>query len=149
MKLRASAILLLAALSGLAQHPNATRLESVTWNGDGCVLTWEVSEGTIGQNGEYQAETRKSYQIDLHKATMRTGGEKRGFDKQEATQVHRLVIEVLGRYAMESTVWWEEGHGERLQNQVRGTPPAPVYDRVHATRSLRASARLQPRRGGL
>lgn len=123
MTLRLGATLLLFALPVAAQE-NAIRLESVTWHGDGCLLTWEVTEGPVDGHSNYKASSRKTYKIDLHNATMSHDGEVRGFSKTEAAQVHRLVIEILGRYAIDSTAWWQDGRGERLSDRARSAMPA-------------------------
>jgi len=37
---------------------------------------------------------------------MKANGEGRSFDKDEAESVH-LLMDVISRYAVESTVWWK------------------------------------------
>jgi len=112
-------VLLLGSLGCLAQPKREEMLESVTWVNEGCILTWVITEGVVAENGDYKPDSRKSYQIDLHKATMSVNGETRGFSKEEAARVHRMIVEALAQYAMESTVWWDQGHGEKLSERAK------------------------------
>ncbi len=114
MKAQWGALLLLGAVTCLAEEKAKEVLESFTWHSEGCQLTWVVSKGAVTEKGDYKPASRKTFHIDLHKATMSVNGESRGFTKDEAAWVHRLLVEVMARYTMESTVWWEKGRGERL-----------------------------------
>jgi len=44
---------------------------------------------------------------------MSVEGEDRRFSKTEAVSVHRLM-DLVAKYAAESTLWWEAGEGEPL-----------------------------------
>jgi len=103
--------------------PGATqqlrRIEAVTWNPVTDELTWVVSAGERS-SGSYKPESSMTYLIHLGSATMVFNGERRGFGAAEADNV-RILIDVLGRYAAESTVWWEAGMGQKLDD----TNPGP------------------------
>jgi hypothetical protein len=91
------------------------RLETVTWNPVSEELTWVVSLGN-GDRGSYSPGEKKSYVIRIPRATMTFGGETRGFSKQEADHV-QVLIDVISRYAIESTLWWEHGQGVKLDDK--------------------------------
>jgi hypothetical protein len=55
---------------------------------------------------------------------MSVGGERRAFEAREAEQTHSLV-DMISTYAIESTIWWDVGQGDRLgragsHGRVRG-----------------------------
>ena len=105
------------------------RLEFVTWDPAKCELVWEVTTGT--RNGDhYTPSQRATYRIDMDAAVMRVGAERRGFDKDEATNVH-LLMDMISRYAAESTVWWENGFGVKIDSpreRPMARRPAPSTD---------------------
>jgi hypothetical protein len=90
------------------------RIEAVTWNPVTDELTWVVSAG-VRSSGSYKPESSITYLIHLGSATMVFNGERRGFGADEADNV-RILIDVLGRYAAESTIWWEAGMGQKLDD---------------------------------
>jgi len=94
------------------------RIESVTWNPVTDELTWVVSAG-VSSSGSYKRETSMTYLIHLGSATMVFNGQRRRFDADEADNVRKL-IDVLGLYAAESTIWWEAGMGQKLDNANPG-----------------------------
>ena len=97
------------------------RLESVTWDSVKHELTWDVSKGE--KNGEaYQPHSKDRYQINMDRATMTVNGESRRFSEDEASNV-RTLMDFISRYALESTVWWENGEGDPVDG--RGTPSKP------------------------
>ena len=90
----------------------ARRLESVTWSPADHKLTWTVIDGSL-KDGKFQPGAKISFEINMDAATMHASGEDRRFSKQEAASVHRLM-DLVAKYAAESTLWWEAGEGERL-----------------------------------
>jgi len=109
----AAATLVLGFSSGLhaEEERRARRLESITWNPIDHKLTWVVSDGSLNGKGKFEGAKKFTYEIDMDQATMNTEGEDRRFSKQEAVSVHRLM-DLVAKYAAESTVWWENGQGE-------------------------------------
>ncbi len=88
------------------------RLETVTWNSVKHELTWVVSKGQKEKNS-YRALSNSNYEISMDSATMTFQGETRRFSKQEAVNVHALM-DVIAKYAVDSTIWWDDGQGEKL-----------------------------------
>lgn len=134
------ALLGLLAVPGCAQErqektPEARparvprRLESVTWNSVKRELTWVISRGERDQKtGAYKPLTMDTYLINMDKATMTFNGETRGFSKQEAMNVTAL-LDIIAKYAIESTLWWDQGHGRRVNEKDE---PAAGVTRVAA-----------------
>ncbi len=129
-----AALLALSAL-GCAQErtPEAKpdrsprRLESVTWNSVKHELTWVISKGERDrQSGTYKPLSTQTYLINMDKATMTFNGETRGFSKQEAVNVLAL-LDIVAKYAIESTLWWDQGHGRRMDEKDK---PAAGVTRV-------------------
>jgi hypothetical protein len=85
------------------------RLESVSWNPVRAELTWMLSvwDPTISTE---QPAGQERYVIHLDKAVMEFQEEARGFDNDEAKRV-RSLMDLISRYALESTVWWGRGGG--------------------------------------
>jgi hypothetical protein len=81
-------------------------LKSVTWDPSEHMLRWEVVNPAPRKNTVFT--------IKMDVATMESGEEVRRFSKQEAATVHRLM-DLVTKYAAESTVWWEEGEGKPVQ----------------------------------
>lgn len=112
----AAAVLTFAGITVAAgqELKTARRLESVTWNPVEHKLTWSVSEGKVDGRGAYEPnEKATTYEIDMDDATMLFNGEGRRFSRSEATNV-RTLMDLVAKYAAESTVWWEAGEGEPL-----------------------------------
>jgi len=85
------------------------RLESVSWNPVNAELTsmlsvWDPSVSTDQPAGQ------ERYVIHLDKAVMQFQEETRSFDSDEAKHV-RSIMDLISRYALESTVWWGRGGG--------------------------------------
>jgi hypothetical protein len=98
------------------QKPRAgevRRLESVAWNPVTGELTWVVSKQTP------DATSKDTYLIRIDEALMKFEDERRGFDPREAIAVHKL-LDLVSRYAVESTIWWEAGQGIKLDE--KGNP---------------------------
>lgn len=114
--LLASALLTLTVTTvAVAQDGrSARRLETVTWNPVEHKLTWTVVEGKIGDAGKFEAGKKTSFTIKMDEALMSQDGEDRRFSKTEAVSVHRLM-DMVAKYAAESTVWWEAGEGEPVR----------------------------------
>jgi hypothetical protein len=110
--------------------PRVRRLEAVTWNPVTDELTWVVSAGTKNGNS-YQPGPTETYLIQLGSATMKFKNEGRRFSDAEAEYVH-MLMDVISRYAVESTVWWEAGGGDRIDKQHPA--PAPKKDEEKKTR---------------
>jgi hypothetical protein len=91
----------------------ARRLESVTWTPSEHKLTWVVAEGTLADK-KFQGSKKTTFMIRMDEALMSLEGEDRRFSKAEAVSVHRLM-DMVAKYAAESTVWWESGEGEPVQ----------------------------------
>jgi hypothetical protein len=85
------------------------RLESVSWNPVTAELTWMLSiwDPTISTD---QPAGQERYVIHLDKAVMQFQEETRSFDNDEAKHV-RSIMDLISRYALESTVWWGRGGG--------------------------------------
>ncbi len=107
------------------------RLESVTWNSVKRELTWVISRGERDQKtGAYKPLSMDTYLINMDKATMTFNGETRGFSKQEAMNVTAL-LDIIAKYAIESTLWWDQGHGRRVNEKDE---PAGGVTRVGSER---------------
>jgi hypothetical protein len=97
------------------------RLESIKWDSVKHELTWDVSRGEK-KGDAYQLRSNDHYQINMDSATMTVNGETRRFSKEEAANV-RMLMDFMSKYALESTVWWENGEGEPVRG--KGTPTKP------------------------
>ena len=102
---------MLGALAFADSAKTALRLEAVTWNPVDHKLTWTVAKGNVDSNGKFQSTEKASYEINMDAATMRVAGKDRRFDRAEAVSVHALM-DLVAKYAAESTVWWEAGKGQ-------------------------------------
>ena len=71
----------------------------------------------------------------MDSATMSFNGNGRRFSKTEAANVHQLM-NLVAKYAAESTFWWEAGQGEPVDKDER-----PETDRY---REHRRDERLRP-----
>ena len=93
------------------------RLESVTWNPSAHKLSWTVAQGKV-ENGKFVEKEKFNYEIDMDAATMSAEGQDRRFSKQEAVSVHALM-DLVAKYAAESTLWWDAGQGEPLDEDAK------------------------------
>jgi hypothetical protein len=122
------------------------RLESVTWNSVKHELTWVVSKGE-NNGAAYKPLSTESYLINMDDATMSFHSERRRFSSQEAVNVHTLM-DLVAKYAVDSTVWWDEGQGERIDGNDSGKPkkdndkPRPADNLAVVRVSLDRSASL-------
>jgi hypothetical protein len=110
------------------------RLETVTWNPVKCELTWVMSSGDRTA-GQYTPSVSETYTIKMDTAIMEFHGENRGFEATEAEQVH-LLMNAISRYAIESTIWWDAGEGDRLDSGphyvAHKNKPQPVAQSIYA-----------------
>jgi hypothetical protein len=99
------------------------RLESVTWNPVTAELSWVVSTwDPAGPSG--QPATKDTYSMSIDAAQMKFKGEGRGFDPEEARHV-RMIMDMISMYAVESTVWWDSGKGDKIEGPAEGARPSP------------------------
>jgi hypothetical protein len=99
------------------------RLESITWNSVNHELSWDVSKGQ--KDGEqYKPKGNDRYEINMDKATMTVNGESRRFSSEEAANV-RILMDFISKYALESTVWWENGEGDPMDKNAPERPSIP------------------------
>jgi hypothetical protein len=104
------------------RNPNSLRrLESIKWDSVKHELTWDVSRGEKKGNG-YQPRSNDHYEINMDKATMTVNGETRRFSEEEAANV-RTLMDFISKYALESTVWWENGEGEPVDGKGNRSRP--------------------------
>jgi hypothetical protein len=113
------------------------RLEAITWNPVEHKLTWTVSQGSMKGKGNFVESEKFSYEIDMDAATMSTSGEGRRFSKSEAASVHALM-DLVAKYAAESTVWWDAGEGEPI--------PKDATPKLDGDRHRHESPTIEPRR---
>jgi len=119
-----TALVLLISLTacGWAQSQQAEktkRLQSVTWDLNTHKLVWVVETGSK-VDGQFVPESTARYEVSPDDAVMSFADEQRGFDQDEAAQLHHL-LDVLSIYCAESVVWWDQGQGVPLP---AGNPPA-------------------------
>src|SRR5437868_3956963 len=110
------AVVLAGSMASLAVGQDdkpARRVESVTWNAIDHKLTWLISQGSVNGSGKFQANDVATYVIDMDEATMTFKGEGRRFSRSEAVSV-RSLMDLVAKYAAESTLWWDAGEGEPI-----------------------------------
>lgn len=88
------------------------RLQSVTWDLKTHKLVWVVQRG-VEENGQFVAKSSDRYEISPDDAVMKFSNEERGFTKEEAASLHKL-LDTLSLYCAESVVWWDQGQGDRM-----------------------------------
>lgn len=111
-------------------HKASRRLETVTWNSVKHELTWIISNGQKVKDGaSFQSSDSENYLINMDDATMTFKTEKRRFSKEEAANVH-VLMDLIAKYAVDSTVWWDDGQGEPVTNDDNGTKE-PQKPRKH------------------
>jgi hypothetical protein len=125
---------LLALGAWAAEDKTPRRLESVTWSPSEHKLTWVISTGARDPAGKYKPAKSQTYFIDMSAATMTLNGEGRRFSRDEAKNV-QMLMDLISKYAVESTIWWDQGQGTPLGkddkgdtevNQPRSSPPRPA-----------------------
>lgn len=119
------------------------RLESVTWNSVKHQLTWVIEKGERAEGSSFRPNSQAKYEINMDKATMTFNGESRGFSKEEAANVH-MLMDLVSKYAIDSTVWWDQGQGMKLDENGNPTEPepdrrTPVRDKDKNIATLRVS----------
>jgi hypothetical protein len=98
------------------------RLESITWDSVKHQMIWDVSRGEkSGDN--YQPSSNDRYEINMDNATMTVNGQSRRFNRKEASNV-RILMDFISKYALESTVWWENGEGDPVDG--KDAPDVPT-----------------------
>ncbi len=60
---------------------------------------------------------------------MSFSGEMRRFSREEATNVH-VLMDLIAKYAIDSTIWWDDGQGEPVKGNGKGTKQ-PEKPRQH------------------
>jgi hypothetical protein len=94
------------------------RLQSVTWDLNSHKLVWVIQHG-VEENGQFVAKGSDRYEISPDEATMKFANEQRGFTREEATSLHKL-LDTLSLYCAESVIWWDQGQGEPVDGAGRG-----------------------------
>jgi len=107
------ALLVAGAVVNGAEDKTPRRLESITWNPSDHKLTWVISSGAKDSAGKYKPVKSQIYAIDMSAATMTLNGEGRRFSRDEAKNV-QVLMDLVSKYAVESTVWWDQGQGTPL-----------------------------------
>ena len=107
------ALLAAGAVVNGAEDKTPRRLESITWSPSDHKLSWVISSGTKDTAGKYKPVKSQTYNIDMSAATMTLNGEGRRFSRDEAKNVH-VLMDLVSKYAVESTVWWDQGQGTPL-----------------------------------
>src|SRR5215472_17541382 len=136
--------------------PVVRRLDSITWNPVTAELSWVVSNWDSMEMGGHPA-SRDTYSMSIDAATMKFHGEDRKFDPVEAKHV-RALMDVLSVYAVESTVWWDQGKGEKTDGQTPdknqdkkdGAEPPKSLPKTgpSASRGVASNALATPRMAG-
>jgi len=135
MKTVAVLLLSISALSFAEQPTPDTakekkRLQSVTWDLKEHKLVWVVQKGSM-VDGEFQPTSQDRYEVSPDEAKMFFANEARGFTPEEGAALHQL-LDTLSLYCAESTVWWEDGQGDRLDKPTEETAkvkPTPVEEK--------------------
>ncbi len=135
----------LGILAAVVFHPAAVaedkaprRLESITWSPTDHKLTWVISSGSRDTSGKYKPLKSQTYNIDMSAATMNFNGEGRRFSRDEAKNV-QVLMDLISKYAVESTLWWDQGQGVPLGKEDKGDtevsqPRQPARPRTPAQR---------------
>ncbi len=117
------------------RHPSDTddpnpsrRLESVTWNSVKHELTWVISKGEKKEGASFKALASANYVINMDDATMSFSGQTRRFSKEEAANVH-VLMDLIAKYAVDSTVWWDDGQGEPLDGNGKERKATPEKEK--------------------
>ncbi len=109
-----SAVLLLLSFAILSsaedrKPEDQKRLQSVTWDLKTHKLVWVVEKG-VERDGNFVPNGSDRYEISPDEASMSFLKEKRGFTREEANSLHKL-LDTLSLYCAESVVWWDKGEG--------------------------------------
>jgi len=107
------ALLAAGAVVNGAEDKPPRRLESITWSPSDHKLSWVISSGTKDTAGKFKPVKSQTYNIDMSAATMTLNGEGRRFSRDEAKNV-QVLMDLVSKYAVESTVWWDQGQGTPL-----------------------------------
>ncbi len=115
-----------------AETKGKRRLESVTWNSVKHELTWTISDMQKKTASQVPQSGAENYLINMDDATMTFKGETRRFSKEEAANVH-VLMDIVAKYAVDSTVWWDDGQGEPLNGPAKDKAPEREHQRVPAS----------------
>ena len=125
--------------AAVAEDKTPRRLESITWSPTDHKLTWVISSGSKDTAGKYKPLKSQTYNIDMSAATMTLNGEGRRFSRDEAKNV-QVLMDLISKYAVESTLWWDQGQGVPLGKEDKGDTevsqprPQPARPRIPAQR---------------
>jgi hypothetical protein len=100
------------------------RLESVTWDLKSHKLVWVIQRGSE-KDGEFVASASDRYEISPDDAVMTFSEERRGFTRDEATSLHKL-LDTLSLYCAESVIWWDQGEGTPLDGKTPSRKARPI-----------------------
>jgi hypothetical protein len=81
-----------------------------------------ISKGEKKEGAAYKALGSASYLINMDDATMTFSGEVRRFSKEEAANVH-VLMDLIAKYAVDSTVWWDDGQGTPVNGDGKTKEP--------------------------
>ncbi|MEB2361577.1 MAG: hypothetical protein OZ929_09570 [Bryobacterales bacterium] len=122
----------------------ARRLESVTWNSMEHKLTWVIATGEKRGKQPFKSISHQTYTIQMDKAVMTFEGQQRKFSPQEAVTVHR-ILDLISKYAVDSTVWWDAGQGIPLDKDGEPRPDFktdPEIPKAEPVKHVRPGNRL-------
>jgi hypothetical protein len=134
-------VVLLALTTFGARADEKRRLESVTWDPVKHELRWVISKGEL-EGEKYKPASRQEYEISIDDATMSFADETRRFSKREAGSVRQL-LDLLARYAVESTIWWEQGQGEPVRKGVPVFLPEQLRNQCRPATAVSATSRCE------
>lgn len=115
----AAGMMIWAAI-GLAEDPvRGKKLVGIHYRVDSHELCWDVMLGRFEDDKFVSEKLDEQPCIQFDKAEMTYGGETRGFDETEAQQALKLM-EIVAKYAVDSSIWWDQGKGDRKgSNKIR------------------------------
>ena len=88
------------------------KLQSVTWNPETKELGWVISMRPIAPGADAGA-TEVKYTVHIDTAIMRVKDEDRKLDQDDARFVE-TILNYITAYAVDSTVQWSKGAGEKI-----------------------------------
>jgi hypothetical protein len=118
------------------------RLESITWNPVSSELSWIVSNWNPDQSMQ-QPISKDTYTMRVDAAVMQFGSERRRFDSDEAKNV-RGVMDLIAVYAIESTVWWDQGLGDKVPEGSQKDSTGGEKDKQQKDEKPKADPKASP-----